>query len=214
MAIDWHVAAHARRQAPLDAARPVVCLGDSLTSGEPPYESGYPADLAKLLNVPVVNLARPGITSEDALRRLPLLVNANPQVVVVELGGHDYLRGVSRETTRENLETIIRAARDLGAEVVLMEIPRGFMTDPFAGLEREMAREHDLELVADTPIRKLVLFSPHAPPGMWTGGPYLSDDGLHPNAAGNRVLAQAVADALLRRFGPGILAPKPNRLPD
>jgi lysophospholipase L1-like esterase len=41
---------------------------------------------------------------------------------------------------------------------------------------------------------------------MWTGGPYLSDDGLHPNAAGDRVLAQAVAYALVRIFGSSILA--------
>jgi len=205
MAFDWHAAAHSNREVSYDVQRPVVCLGDSLTSVSPPKQ-GYPARLQDLLAAPVVNLGRPGITTGEALRQLPALVAARPQVVVIELGGHDYLRGLSRETARANLETIIRASLAFDAEVVLMEIPRGFITDPFAGLERELARKYDLELISDTPIRKLVLFSPHAPPGMWTGGPHLSDDGLHPNAAGDHVLAQAVAYALVRIYGSSILA--------
>ena len=56
----------------------------------------------------------------------------------------------------------------------------------------------------DGAIRQLVLWSPHAPPGMWLGEPYCSDDGLHPNAAGNELLATRVADALERLFGPQI----------
>jgi len=73
------------------------------------------------------------------------------------------------------------------------------------GLERELARQYDLELVADTAIRNLVLESPAGPIGIWTGGPYLSDDGLHPNARGDTYLAQFVAEALVRIFGRGIL---------
>lgn len=55
--------------------------------------------------------------------------------------------------------------------------------------------------LAITMIRKLVLWSPLAPPGMWTFGPHLSDDGLHPNAHGNRLLADEVAGALVRLYG-------------
>lgn len=67
-------------------------------------------------------------------------------------------------------------------------------------------REHDLELVSDTAIRNLVLWSPHAPPGMWIGEPYLSDDGLHPNTNGNKDLAERVAKALAGMYGEEIRA--------
>ncbi len=205
MAVDWHSAARCGRPVTLHPTRPVVCLGDSLTA-ETSARGGYPDDLRQLIAVRVVNLGQPGITSADALERLPALKDANPQVVVVELGGHDYLRGYPRASTRASLEQIVQAARGIGAEVVLMEMPRGFITDPYHGLERELARKHDLELVPDTPIRKLVLWSPHAPPGMWVDRKrHLSDGGLHPNQRGNELLARRVADALVRLLGPEVL---------
>ncbi len=206
MALDWHAAAHCGRRVALHPTRPVVCLGDSLTAGLSP-NGGYPQDLQKLIAVPVVNLGQAGITSADGVEKLPAVVAVNPQVVVVELGGHDYLKGSSRASTKANLERIIEASRKIGAEVVLMEMLRHPVTDPYGGLERELARKHDLELIPDTPIRKFVLFSPRAPPGMWIASKWhLSDDGLHPNARGNRLLAEYVAEALVRLAGPGILA--------
>ena len=201
-AVEWHAASHTARGAKLDPRRPVVCFGDSLTSGMKKGEA-FPGHLAKLVSVPVVNLAEPGATTNMALKKLPDLVAASPQAVVVELGGHDYLNGESRAATKANLLKIVAAAHGLGARVVLMEIPRGFVTDGYAGLERELAREYDLELVPDTAIRKLVFWSPHAPPGMWSASRY-SDDGLHPNERGARMLAEYVGAALEGIYGSGI----------
>ena len=206
MVLDWQTTVHRRGRTKLDAQRPVACLGDSLTSGVAPY-GGYPDKLQDLLSVPVVNFGREGITSSDALKDLPAILDANPQAVVIELGGHDFLKGHSRSSTKANLEKLIQASRDIGAEVILFEVPRGFITDPFAGIEREIAREHDVELLSDGAVRQLVLWSPIAPPGMWTGrGLHLSDDGLHPNGKGNAHLAQCVASSLQRVFGPEIRA--------
>jgi lysophospholipase L1-like esterase len=200
LAWTWHSDAHCSRLCILDKTRPVACIGDSLTSGVPPF-GGYPEDLAERLAVPVVNLGQAGITAEDALSWLPELVRARPQSVVVELGGHDFLRGRSRAATRDVLERIITTLRGAGVEVVLMEVPRGFLTDPYAGVERELARQYDLELISDSAIRQLVLFSPYAPPGMWINGNHLSDDGLHPNSRGNAHLANCVARSLSRIYG-------------
>lgn len=61
---------HCSRRLVLDKARPVACLGNSLTSGVPPY-GGYPDDLAERLSVPVVNRGEAGITAEQALSSLP-----------------------------------------------------------------------------------------------------------------------------------------------
>jgi lysophospholipase L1-like esterase len=150
--------------------------------------------------VPVVDHAVGGITTIEGLRRLPESLALMPPAVVIELGGHDSLRGKSRKDTKANLEAMIRASREAGAEVFLFEIPRGFIMDPFAGLDRELAREHDLELIHDGAIRQLVLFSPFTPLGSWTGR-NLSDDGLHPNDAGNVFLADRVEEALERVYG-------------
>lgn len=205
MTFDRYAAAHTSRNAKLSAGRCVVLIGDSLTAGVPP-QGGFVPLVRAGLTVPVVDLSQAGITSAEALKKLGGLTAVQPQAVVIELGGHDFLRGHSRADTRANLEKFILAAREAGAEPILMEIPRGFMIDPFAGLERELARQYDLELVSDTPVRELVLWSPHAPPGMWTGGPYLSQDGLHPNSRGNEHLARAVIAALVKVFGTEILA--------
>ena len=209
----WRRGCHADHAVAARDDRPIACIGDSLTSYPP--RGGYPTDLAKLIRAPVVNLGQPGVTSSEALKQLPRLKAARPQAVVIELGGHDFLKDASwlkadsRRATKRNIEQLIAAARELEAEVILVEVPRGFIVDPFAGLERELARQYDLELVSDTAIRNFVLFSRSCPPGMWTEGPYLSDDGLHPNARGENYLASVVRDALVRLFGPQIKADSP-----
>ncbi len=206
---DWRRSGEANHSVAAWDQRPVVCIGDSLTSYPP--RRGYPKVLARLVTAPVVNLGQPGVTSAEALARLPELSALGPQAVVIELGGHDYLKDASwlhtdsRAEVKRNLERFITAARKQDAEVILIEIPRGFIADPYAGLERELAREYDLELISDTAIRNLVLWSPACPPGLWTGGPYLSDDGLHPNAHGDEYLAAVVAQSLARLYGPQIL---------
>jgi lysophospholipase L1-like esterase len=201
MAFDWHLATRCGHRVLADSRRPVLCLGDSLTSGIPPH-GGFPEQLEKMIRLPVVNLGQAGISSREAMKLLPDLVEANPQVVIVELGGHDFLKGYGRSATRANLETIIATSRQIGAEVVLMEIPRGIISDPFAGLERELARRNRLELIPDTAIRMMILSSPWAVPGRWFPQKWhLSDDGLHANALGNQLLARSVADALVRLYG-------------
>ena len=127
---------------------------------------------------------------------------AKPQTVVIELGGHDFLKGSSRAATAENLRKLIEASQAVGADVVMMEIPRGVCIDWFGGLERSLARQYDLELISDTPIRKLIMWSPYAPPGMWFDATtHLGDDGLHPNERGNVFLADRVTESLIRMYG-------------
>ena len=119
MALDWYGPSGGLHR-PLQPGRPVVCLGDSLTS------YGYPACLRERLAIPVVDLGFDGLTTTAALKHLPELVAAKPQVVVIELGGHDFNQGKTRAATKENLEKIIASCRQCGEEVVLMEIPPGW----------------------------------------------------------------------------------------
>lgn len=203
--LQWRAMSTCDHPVPFVPARSVVCIGDSLTSGLLP-DRGYPAQLQELIQLPVFNLGQSGITTEGALERFAKVAafDPPPQIVIIELGGHDFLKGWARATTKANIEQMIEACRAMGAEVVLIEVPRGFMIDPFRGLERQIADEQDLELVADSAIREWVLWSPISPPGMWCPASRLSDDGIHSNPRGSAHLARRVADALERMYGPQI----------
>lgn len=206
---DYSTAGQASAVPAWNEQRSVVCLGDSLSAD--PKHGSYAEVLQARVKAPVINLALPGISTEQALKLLPELRQARPQVVVVELGGHDYNQGEPRAQTKANLEKIITTAKEAGAQVVLMEIPRGFICDPYFGLERELARKHDLQLISDSVIRNLVLWGPQIPPGMWFQDERLSYDGLHPNDAGNRWLADHVAAAIARMYGGEAVETSPNK---
>lgn len=203
MTVDWYAATHCRPVV-LRPNRPVICFGDSMTSVG--VFGGYPHNLQGLISLPVINLGIGGISAKQTVdEHLLELTHLNPQVVVIELGGHDFLHGYSRTSTKAYLKRIIDAVRQIDAEVVLMEIPRAFMSDPYWGLEREVARQEGVELVSDTAMRRIFLRSTAFPPGTWLGEPYLTDEtGIHPNERGKEILAETVAAALEHMYGPRI----------
>jgi len=191
-------AANTSRHPVLDD-RPVACLGDSLT------DFGYPQELAKLISVPVADFGVDGIKTNDGIKMIPEMLKANPQVVVIELGGHDYNGNKPRSATKANLAQLITAFQSRDIAVILVEIPRGFISDPYDGLERELAAEYDLQLIDDSVIRNFVFNSPTIPPGMWLSpSQRYSDDGLHPNASGNKYFARVVSRSLAAVFGNSI----------
>lgn len=202
---EWHWIGQCNHKVQFDPERPVVCLGDSLTSGIIP-DPGYPGTLKSLLTVPVFNLGQSGMASDLGLDRIQTVLEKKPQIVVIEIGGHDFLQGLSRAETKKNLLTMIQLCRAAQCEVVLAEIPRGFMVDPFRSLEREIAYEQDVQLIPDGMIRQLIIWSPFCPPGMWMPQSRLSDDGIHSNAHGGQTMARQVAMAIEKVVGPEIIA--------
>lgn len=199
-AVNFWLGSNTSIETVLDPERPVVCLGDSLT------DYGYPKELEKLISVPVSDFGFNGYTTEDGIGLLEEIIATNPQAVIVELGGHDFKDGKSRAQTKENLTTIIETCIASGARVVLVEIARGFISDPYYGLERELARKMDLQLIPDTMMRRLIFWSPIIPPGSLVGESMQnSKDGLHPNENGNQMMARYVADSLEHIFGTEIL---------
>lgn len=170
---------------------PIVCLGDSLT------DYGYPDELKNLTQRPVADFGFNGYTTIDGLKLLPDIVALKPSVVILELGGHDYNTGKSRDSAAANLRQMIESFENAGATVVIVEIARGFVVDPWFGLERQLAREYDLDLIPDTMMRQLVYWGPFFPPGSVVSESWrLSEDSLHPNDAGNRMMAKKVASYL------------------
>lgn len=176
-----------------NAEGPIVCLGDSLT------DYGYPDELRKLIPTPVEDFGFNGYTTLDGLKLIPEIIALKPSKVVIELGGHDFKNGEPRSQTADNLRKLIDSFHACGADVLLVEIPRGFINDPWYGMDRQLAREYDLDLVPDTMIRTLVYWSPVVPPGsLVSRSLHLSEDGLHPTAKGNVMMAKKIAGYLER----------------
>ena len=188
-------------QHPVLDSRPIACLGDSLT------DYGYPQDLQELISVPVEDFGVNGIKTAEGIAMIPDILSKNPQLVVIELGGHDHNADNSpRAATKKNLEFLIESFLDQQIAVILVEIPRGFISDPYHGLERELAAKYDLQLIDDSLIRSFVFNSKFLPPGIWLDPSWrYSDDGLHPNDLGNKLFANTVRQALVRVYGDSIL---------
>lgn len=187
-----------------DEAPLVVFLGDSLTAGLGlAQEEAFPAQLQSLAverEVPlrVVNAGVSGDTSAGGRRRLPWLLQQRPDVVVVELGANDGLRGLPLEHTEENLRQIIAEILAAGSRVLLlgMQVPPNYgpeYTRGFSELFPRMAEEFDIPLV------------PFLLDGV-AGRPELNlPDGIHPTAAGHRHMALTVLAYLedVLRSSPG-----------
>ena len=173
----------------------VVFLGDSLSaglglSGEPPFPE-YCGELLRERGVAlrIVNAGVSGDTTAGGLERLPWLLRQNPDIVVIELGANDGLRGLPLGMVRDNLERMIGAARAGGADVLLlgMQIPPSYgqsYTAGFAAIYTDLASDLEVELVADFLA------------GVGGRADMNLPDGLHPNGPGHRRLAENIAPAL------------------
>lgn len=202
MLVQYRGAVHYAETRPVDPDRPILCIGDSLTQGMIP-DPGFPGALRSLVSVAVINRGVSGISTTPAIGLLQRSLELNPQLVILELGGHDFLKGHRRSVAKDNLRRMISMCHASDARVILMEIPRGFMVDPYFSLERELAFEMGAELLDDRWLRHTVLMSPIAPPGRWLDAKqHLSDDGIHSNPKGSRVIANKVLQSITNVLGP------------
>lgn len=138
---------------PVPAGSTVLALGDSLTYGTgASAETSYPTVLAGLTGWQVVNAGVPGDTSAQALARLPdLLAEHSPKLVIVSIGGNDFLHKQPESDTRANVHAICKQALESGAQVLLVAVPRatvaaalGQMTDHV--MYAEIAKDLDIPL--------------------------------------------------------------------
>jgi acyl-CoA thioesterase-1 len=176
-----------------EAQRTVILfLGDSLTAGLGlTLAQAYPNRVLELFanegydQVDVQNAGVSGDTTAGGLRRVESLLAPNVKIVVVALGGNDALRGSSVAQTRANLEAIVDLLLQHGRAVLLagMEAPTNL------GGDYQQAF-HDAFVGLLQAHRGGITFMPFLLEGV-AGDPSLNQaDGIHPNDAGARIIAQ------------------------
>ncbi|PAT35486.1 arylesterase [Vandammella animalimorsus] len=187
------LAACRRRRAkaqPVPAGATVLALGDSLTQGVgASAEQAFPPLLAQATGWQVVNAGVSGDTSAQALARLPeLLQQHRPQLVIVGIGGNDFLRRQSTSQTKQNITRIVQACLDANAQVLLVAIPglgllatAGLLSDH--AMYEEIADELGVPLLADAWAQVL-------------SEPQLRSDQIHANAQGYAVFADKLLAGL------------------
>jgi acyl-CoA thioesterase-1 len=165
----------------------VLVLGDSLTAGLGlPEEQSFPAQLERALArngysaTPVINGGVSGDTSAGGLTRLDWLLAdkyGKPDLVIVELGANDGMRGLDPSATRANLDRIIRRVRAAGAHVLLA----GMRAPPNLGRDYGAAFE---SLYSELAERHGTAFYPFFLEGVAAVPALNQKDGIHPNAKG------------------------------
>ena len=174
----------------LPAGATVLALGDSLTSGEgASHSTAYPAVLQRLTGWKVVNGGVSGDTSAQALTRLPgLLQQHQPALVIVSIGGNDFLRRQSSATTRTNVQRICADARASGAQVLLVAVPELSLMAAAGRLSDHAMYEE----IADE--LKLPLHAKGWSAVLANEG--LRADSVHPNAAGYAQFVEGLVGTL------------------
>jgi len=166
-----------------------LAFGDSITfgTGAATAES-YPSVLEKLIGRRVVNAGVPGeVTAEGRVRLVSVLDEYNPALMILCLGGNDFLRHQDKNKTAENLKAMISLARSRGISVVLISVPKLRLWLRVPKFYGELANEFAIPLEGKALKQILSKRS-------------LKSDAIHPNAAGYTILAESVAQ-LLRNSG-------------
>lgn len=164
----------------------IIVFGDSLVAGKGvPAGDDFPSELGRRLGKEIINAGVVGDTTEDALKRLQAdVLDRNPKIVIVLLGGKDILDGTSPVAAVENLKTIVGRIHEAGACVILVGVQGGLFTDRLRDGSHTLAEETGVAYVPNI-LRGII------------GNPLLLSDAVHPNKEGYRLMAERIFPALL-----------------
>ena len=189
------------RQADENKAAPdrgtIVCVGDSLTAGYGiAAEQSYPAQLAKKiggagLGFRVINAGVSGETSSGTLSRINWILTLKPDIIILETGANDGLRGIAPPLIRKNISEIIRRLQGEKIIIILagMQMLRNLgpaYTGAFNAIYEDIAGETG------------VLFMPFFLKGVATDPDLNITDGIHPNAQGYAIIVDNLFPYVLK----------------
>ncbi len=169
----------------------IVAMGNSLTAGlGVSEEEAYPARLERKLNAggyayKVINAGISGETSSGALSRIKWVLTLKPDIVILETGANDGLRGIDPALIQKNISAIVKILEKENVVVILagMRMVGNLGSDytiPFAGIYPTIAGEENL------------IFIPFFLKGVAGEGRYNQSDGIHPTAEGHRIITNEV----------------------
>ena len=173
------------RLAPLSGDAVVLAFGDSLTYGTGAAEpESYPAQLETLIGRRVVRAGVPGEVTAGALARLPEALDEHaPRLLLLCIGGNDFLRRLGNAQAEANVRAMVKLARSRGIDVLLIGTPEpGLAVSPppfFAAIAEEFQLPYEGGAVAEV-----------------LKDASLKSDPIHPNAQGYRLIAERLAGAL------------------
>ena len=177
------------QQDTLPAGSTVVALGDSLTYGYGANpKTAYPTVLAELSKWNVVNAGVNGDTSADVLTRVNEIIEQNPDLVLLGVGGNDVLQRIAPDTTRANIVATIDTLQSNNIDVVLIAEPY-FSTSALFGKASDNPLYEDIAEAEGIPLYSdgwSTVLSDEA----------LKSDKIHANAAGYRQFAEGLHDYL------------------
>jgi len=166
----------------------IVVVGDSLSAGYGVNnEQGWVSLLQRRLSengydFDVINASVSGDTTAQGLSKFPAVLQRHrPAIVIIELGGNDGLRALAVDMIRQNLSQMIQLSQAKKTKVLLVgtRLPPNYgpvYTSSFEAIYAELAKKHQIELV------------PFLMQDVATQNDLMQDDGIHPNAAGHRIM--------------------------
>lgn len=163
----------------------IICFGDSITSGVGAEDGKtYPYFLSQLIGKEVINAGKSGDTTYEALKRLERdVLSRDPYLVIVELGGNDFLHRIPTEFTLKNIEEIINRIQEKGAIVALVDVSWGPIMSGYRKEFKRLAR------------KKGAIFIPSIMRGI-LNDPSLKYDWIHPNSRGYKIIAHRIYKAI------------------
>ena len=158
----------------------IAAFGDSLVAGfGAKTTGGFVGVLEEELRINITNLGVSGDTTADGWKRIRQVTKLDPDVVIVSLGGNDFLQRVPKEQAEEQLERIVSEIHRAGASVILLEVPG------YYGMHRNIARNYNTGYVSNILSGLL-------------GKDDFMFDAIHPNDSGYERIANKIKPVLLK----------------
>jgi acyl-CoA thioesterase-1 len=162
----------------------IVAFGDSLVQGVgATLGNDWVSKLSDKIGQPIINRGVSGNTTADALARIDTVLADDPKVVIILLGGNDYLKRIPIETTFANLDTIVRMIQEKGSAVLLLGVRGGLLRDTYGDDFEKFAESHE------------TAFVPNVLDGL-IGDKTRMFDTIHPNDTGYALIVEKVYPVL------------------